>query len=417
MGAPPTAAALFVFVVALHSLSQPAAAAAAATAASLQDEPVVGSATLLLDGDGWVARTVARRPPPGPASACHYLKDTDLDQGTKANSSDVVDASTPAECCAACAGRQGCAASVWFGVRCWLKSAEQSKPAARSHHAGRTACVQNTTRGASTSARSSARARDDMSASASMVIPATVPGDIISDLHRAGVVPNPYYELNWLNSSAWAGATWRYERAFEFTPPTPRGQGTEVLLVLYGVKMGATVALNGHMIGTVTDQFVRYEFPVARFLKAGANNLTVTFDGTIECDGRWMACSGGWDWAFYSNQYAPNRDGTAKAHTFSFGLWKSVALVTVPSAAITHVVAHTFYQGAYPTQPLLDGQHGGFDVRVRVHLWAPHAGAGQLAVTGAWGQEGGDGGAAGGGAAATAVSPQARTHQKANLEE
>ena len=40
--------------------------------------------------------------------------------------------------------------------------------------------------------------------------------------------------------------------------------------------MGATVALNGHVVGTATDQFVRYEFPVARFLKDGASDSLAT---------------------------------------------------------------------------------------------------------------------------------------------
>ena len=37
--------------------------------------------------------------------------------------------------------------------------------------------------------------------SEAITIPASVPGDIISDLYRAGRIGNPYFELNWLNSS------------------------------------------------------------------------------------------------------------------------------------------------------------------------------------------------------------------------
>jgi hypothetical protein len=28
------------------------------------------------------------------------------------------------------------------------------------------------------------------------------------------------------------------------------------------------------------------------------NTLTVAFDRNIDCKGRWMACTGGWDWYF-----------------------------------------------------------------------------------------------------------------------
>jgi hypothetical protein len=69
---------------------------------------------------------------------------------------------------------------------------------------------------------------------------------------------------------------------------------------------------------------------------------------------------------------------------FSYGIWKSVSLVTVPSVAITHHVVHSFYQGEYPTSPLDDTSHGGFEVQVRVHLWAPTAGKGSLSVRGSW---------------------------------
>jgi hypothetical protein len=77
--------------------------------------------------------------------------------------------------------------------------------------------------------------------------------------------------------------------------------------------------------------------------------------------------------------------GPTPARTFSKGIWKSVYVVTVSSAAITHVVPHPIYQGAYPTAPLTDAVNGGFLVRVRVHMWAPAAGAaGTVTVSGAW---------------------------------
>ena len=46
-----------------------------------------------------------------------------------------------------------------------------------------------------------------------------------------------------------------------------KGDG-EVLLVLEGVKMGASVTLNGHALGNVTDQFLRHAYPVATVLRS-----------------------------------------------------------------------------------------------------------------------------------------------------
>lgn len=43
-----------------------------------------------------------------------------------------------------------------------------------------------------------------------------------------------------------------------------------------------------------------------------------------------------------------------------------------------------FYQGQYPTVPLLDNDHGDFKVNVVVHLFAPAATSGTVSVTGEW---------------------------------
>ena len=94
-------------------------------------------------------------------------------------------------------------------------------------------------------------------------IPATVPGDVISDLHNAGLIGNPLYELNWLNTSLW-NRDWTYSKTFtieEGMLGVLDGQtdgAQDALLVLDGVKMGATVTLNGVVLGTCTNQFLRY---------------------------------------------------------------------------------------------------------------------------------------------------------------
>eukprot|EP00665_Eupelagonemidae_sp_cell47_P000781 gene781-1834_t len=61
--------------------------------------------------------------------------------------------------------------------------------------------------------------------------------------------------------------------------------------------MGARAVLNGRPLGEMRDQFLRYAFPVNGSLRVGSNTLTVEFDAAINCEQRWMACSGGWDWA------------------------------------------------------------------------------------------------------------------------
>jgi beta-mannosidase len=134
---------------------------------------------------------------------------------------------------------------------------------------------------------------------ASTDIRATVPGDLISDLEAAGLVGDPWLDLTWrAESHLWDLRTWTYSRAFT----APR-RGGAVWLMFDGVKLAANVSLNGVQLGEVTSQFVRYRFDVTTLLRAGpdANTLSVAFPPTPtdarNDAGRFMPCSGFWDWA------------------------------------------------------------------------------------------------------------------------
>ena len=149
-------------------------------------------------------------------------------------------------------------------------------------------------------------------------IPATVPGDLITDLYNAQLLEDPIYEQNWLmNTTLWNNNTWIYSKIFQISETTYQqlystsattgstsGSTQELLLVFDGIKMGATIAVNGQIIGTVTDQYLRYSFPLVNkntnnnnnmkpLLQVGSNIITVTFDPNILVDGRFMACTGG----------------------------------------------------------------------------------------------------------------------------
>lgn len=127
-------------------------------------------------------------------------------------------------------------------------------------------------------------------------VPATVPGDIITDLQRARVIGDPYYELNWLdNRTLWdvSARAWNYSTVVQLPPPGAPPAAT-LLLVFEGIKMGARVLLNGVELGVATNQFVRYIFPLpAAAVVAGANRVDVVFDASLSLAGRYMASSGG----------------------------------------------------------------------------------------------------------------------------
>ena len=200
-----------------------------------------------------------------------------------------------------------------------------------------------------------------------VVVPSTVPGDIITDLQRAGMVGDPMYGVNWREQSGvWAKESgWSFTRIFDYrTVASP-----SVLLVLDGVKMAADVYLNGVHLGGLADQHLRYEFEIIHMLRTTANNITIHIPlpshDVRNDEGRYAACSGGWDWAQYSNTFTPGG-----LPWLSFGVWKSVYLVEVATFSLRAMVPHVFYNGAYPTMPLTDATASGWSVNVTAHIVA-----------------------------------------------
>ena len=85
------------------------------------------------------------------------------------------------------------------------------------------------------------------------------------------------------------------------------------------------------------------------------------------------------DWAPWSHTW-----DEVGAPTFSKGIVGDVYLLPVRAVALQHFVPHVFYLGEHPTQPLLDGAHAGFEVRVRLHLRVVAPVRGAWTVRGSW---------------------------------
>jgi hypothetical protein len=331
--------------------------AAAAQTPTLIDPPLAADSVTYLDGT-WTATGAAGAS--GTATGhCTYAPNTDWRPPNGGGSGRPVRAASPEACCQACIAASGCVVAALARTDCWLKTAEDAaggsvtKPNVTSCNVTRSTPGQSRTK---------------------YVIAGMVPGDIITDLQNSGLVGDPYHEINFRNVTLWHNLSWTYSTTFNVT--ADQLAGGEHVLVFDGVKMGASVKLNGHAIGTITDQFLRYRFPVtsAMLTAGGINTLNVSFgDRSIQTDGRWMPCSRGWDWAPVS-----------RTGTFSYGIWKSVYIAQVSTAALVHVVPQIKYKGEYPVAPLTDSTHGGFDVSVRVHIWAPKATTGTLSITTSW---------------------------------
>lgn len=107
--------------------------------------------------------------------------------------------------------------------------------------------------------------------------PASVPGDLISDLEHAGLLGDPLFSQNWRSqANLWNSTTWDYSRTFA----TPFSPLPSTLLVFDGIKMVADIFLNGINLGDVTNQHMRYTFEVGGLLHpvgGPVNELRVHF--------------------------------------------------------------------------------------------------------------------------------------------
>lgn len=169
-------------------------------------------------------------------------------------------------------------------------------------------------------------------------IPATVPGTVHTDLLAAGLIDDPYLDLNELKDE-WIGHTrWVYRTTIEWADAGE--ERTE--LVFDGLDTVATVSLNGEEIGRTFNQHRTYRFDVSDQLRVGANELEVVFDSAWEyAEGviaelrdlpnayptpfgfiRKMAANFGWDWG---------------PQLVTAGIWKDVRLESWSGARLAEV--------------------------------------------------------------------------------
>ena len=169
--------------------------------------------------------------------------------------------------------------------------------------------------------------------------------------------------------------SWIYERNFTLVDiidyrHQQRTRESDYVLVVEGIKMGASIEINGFHIGNVTNQFRRYIFPIPLNVwnidddndveqkYHQQQSISVSFLPDIDTRGRFMACSGGWDWA----PYTQNAEASCiqSRRVFTFGIIQPIYIVKIVNdhshdpedsendyynPAIVHVVPKIHYLG------------------------------------------------------------------------
>ncbi|MDM7931896.1 glycoside hydrolase family 2 protein [Tabrizicola sp.] len=110
--------------------------------------------------------------------------------------------------------------------------------------------------------------------SGAYVVPFDLPGDGITALHRAGVIPDPYwgrneYDVRWVSERDWVA-----RRSFAH-------DGSAADLVIDGLDTVAEVRLNGVLVLSAANAHRRWRVDVAAALHRGDNEIEILFRSPV----------------------------------------------------------------------------------------------------------------------------------------
>lgn len=108
----------------------------------------------------------------------------------------------------------------------------------------------------------------------------TVPGNVFSDLHSHGVIPNPLTALN-ENLVQWVGeCDWSYTKQFTLTQSDLEYEFIELNFEMLDTL--AKIFVNDTLVASTDNINRHYAFNVKPLLKAGINTLRVDFSSPLE---------------------------------------------------------------------------------------------------------------------------------------
>ncbi|AJC79694.1 glycoside hydrolase family 2 protein [Rhizobium etli bv. phaseoli str. IE4803] len=200
----------------------------------------------------------------------------------------------------------------------------------------------------------------------------TLPGDVHTALHRAGLIPDPYFGRNEEKVQWVAEREWAVERSFTLQ----EAEGDWYLDIDY-LDTVASIYVNGFVALEADNSFRRYRPDVSSMLKSGDNVIRIVFASNPAVgaerqkqqpfyipystgnspipDGNMLRkpqCHFGWDWNI---AIAP------------FGLYGTIALKKLETARIEHVVTRQTHNS-----------DGSVDLTVTASLYAKQTGVAQI---------------------------------------
>jgi beta-mannosidase len=111
-------------------------------------------------------------------------------------------------------------------------------------------------------------------------VPAEVPGDLYSDLLRAGIIDDPYYRDNELAALKLAGNDYVYETCFDV--PDEILNRERICLVFDGLDTLAEIRLNGVLLGSADNMHRTWKYDIKECLQSKGNRLSILFRSPTE---------------------------------------------------------------------------------------------------------------------------------------
>ncbi len=108
---------------------------------------------------------------------------------------------------------------------------------------------------------------------------ATVPGCNFTDLLDNALIDDPFYGLNEKKCEFVGKSDWEYKRNFSVSETELSCD--EVFLCFDMLDTIAGIYINGRLVGKGENCFVKYEFPVKKYLTAGENEISVYFSSPV----------------------------------------------------------------------------------------------------------------------------------------
>lgn len=170
-------------------------------------------------------------------------------------------------------------------------------------------------------------------AAAGQWIQGTVPGDVISDAQDAGLIPDPYVDMQSRSCEWTSERDWLYRKTF--TVPAEM-QGKTMRLHFDGVDYTCHVYLNGEWLGKHEGMFTPFEFDVTNRIRHDQSNTLLV---VVEHKPPVEAVQGQIGWTrearIWKSRFAYNWDWCTRL--VPVGIWQSVRLIATEGAWLSDV--------------------------------------------------------------------------------